>query len=121
MSGATHPIAGPPLLLAGAKASAPLERLPDLLETAQSYLAERIETYRSRYECVHESEEAACFLVEPGHWASLGEDLGFDERETDAVRRAHAEHLRYVGRREDREAEFENALDLREAVVVGRP
>lgn len=116
----THPIAGPALLLAGAKASVPLERLPPLLERAQSTLCERRDTYRSRYECVLNSEESACFLVEAGHWASLGAELGFTERETDAVRRAHAEHLLYAGRREDRETEFEAALDLREAVVVGR-
>lgn len=118
MSG--DPIEGQVLLLAGAKASVPPERLPDLVDRVQADLEPRLDTYRRRYECIVETADACYFLVETTHWEQLCDRLAFDERETDAVRRAHHEQLRRTGRRDGREAEFETALDLRECVVVGR-
>ena len=46
--------------------------------------------------------------------------MGLEEREWKALRRAHAEHLRRLGGDIDRRREFETALELREAVVVGK-
>ena len=53
--------------------------------------------------------------------------MALDERKWEALRRAHAAHLRELGDdlREvgddlDRSEEFETALDLREAVVIGK-
>ena len=42
------------------------------------------------------------------------------EREWKALRRAHAAHLRELGKDLDRGEKFETALDLREAVVIGK-
>lgn len=115
---ASHPIDGAAVLIAGAKASVPLERLPPLLVDAQRHLRPRRAAYARRYECVHDEGDRATFLAEPGHWRALGEELGFDDREADAVARAHAEQIRRLGRELDRAEELETALDIREAVVV---
>lgn len=114
------PIDGQVLLLAGATASVAPERLPDLVDRAQADLEERLEDYRRRYELAFETDEAAYFFVESGHWEEVGDRLGFNDRETSAAKRAHREQLRQVGRRTDRREEFEAAFDLRECVVIGR-
>ena len=112
------PLDGTALVLAAAKASVSGERLPDLADRAQSLLGPRLPEYGRRYECVHEDESAAVFFVEDGHWADLGEEMALDEREWQALRRAHAAHLRELGDALDRGEEFETALDLREVVVI---
>lgn len=116
---AGEPIEGQVLLLTAAKASVAPERLPDLVERAQERLAAERDRYRREYERVHEDDSFVAFLVEADHWDRLGDELGFDDRELSAVRRAHAEQLLRVGRRIDREAEFETALEIREPVLVG--
>ncbi|WP_224448808.1 hypothetical protein [Haloprofundus salilacus] len=113
------PIEGQIMLLAGAKASVPPERLPTLLTRAQADLGGRIEEYRRSYELVDETDEYAAFFVSTGHWAEVGERLGLDRREADALRRTHEEQLRRLGRRSDRREEFGSALEIREAAVVG--
>ncbi|WP_224333923.1 hypothetical protein [Haloprofundus halobius] len=113
------PIEGQIMLVAGTKASIPPERLPDLLTRAQPDLGGRIDDYRRRYELVAETGEYAAFFVPTGHWAEVGERLGFDEREADALRRTHEEQLRRFGRRSDRREEFDSALEIREAAVIG--
>ena len=115
-----HPIDGQIVLLTGAKASVPLERIPDLLARAQIDLAGRLDDHRRQYECVHETDERATFLVPLGYWSTAGERLGFGRREADAVRRAHEQQLRRIGREEGREDEFETALEVRQVAVVGR-
>ncbi|QLG64001.1 hypothetical protein HUG12_06330 [Halorarum salinum] len=110
---------GNALLLATAKASVGPERLPALLGTAAAELAARRDDYERRFEAVHERDGTLVVLVPEGHWADLGGDLGLGEREADALRRAHEEHLRRLGSQLDRREEFEHALELREAVVVG--
>ena len=114
------PIAGQILLLAGAKASLPASRLPDLVDRVQAELDPRIGEYRRRYELVAETDDAACFFVERGHWREVGDRLGLDGREIDAVRRAHHEQIRRIGRRTDRRAEFDAGFEIREGVVIGR-
>ena len=113
------PLDGQVLVLAAAKASVAPERLPRLVDRAQVHLGPRLDAYRREYECVAEEAERAVFLVEQGHWATVGEEIGLDEREVDALRRAHEEQLRRIGTVGDRREEFESALDIREAVVVG--
>lgn len=112
------PIDGEVILLASAMASVGT-RLPALVEHAQADLGPRIEEFRQRYEAVHESDERVVFLVEEGFWKETGKRLEFTPKEIDAIRRAHAEQLQHLGRREGREEEFETALEIREAVVVG--
>ena len=113
------PLDGQVLVLAAAKASVAPRRLPGLVDRAQAHLGPRLEAYRREYECVAEEDDRAVFLVERGHWAEVGRELDLDDRGVDALRRAHEEQLRRTGTVGDRREEFESALDIREAVVVG--
>lgn len=113
------PIDGDALVLAAAKGSVAGERLPELVETVQEHLGELAGEYRQHYECVHEADDHAVFLVEDGHWADVGERLDLEDREWESIRRAHAAHLERLGRDLDRGEEFEAALEVREVVVVG--
>lgn len=115
----THPIESQIVMLATAKASVAPQRLPQLIEEAQKDLGPRLDEYRRRYEHAHESADYCAFFAEAGHWKRVGDRLGFNRRESDAVRRAHEEQLLRTGRRENRRDEFESALDIREAVVIG--
>ena len=113
------PLDGQVLILAAAKASVPAERLPTLVDRVQADLRGRLATYRRAYEAVDESPERWVFLVPPDHWEAVGDRLGLARREREAVRRAHEEQLRRLGTRQDRREEFESALDIRSAVVIG--
>lgn len=115
----SHPIDGSAVLIAGAKASVPVERLPPLLVAAQDHLEPQRAAYERRYEAVDETAAGTAFLAEPGHWRAVGEALDWDPREADAVARAHAEQVNRRGRETGRAAEFETALEIREAVVLG--
>lgn len=115
---ADAPLDANALVLAAAKASVSGERLPELVDRAQGLLGGRRERYARRYECVHEADGTAVFLAEEGHWADVGDELGLDRREWRALRRVHGEHLKQLGGELDRRAEFETALDVREAVVI---
>ena len=114
-----HPIGGQALLVAGAKASVPLERLPELAERVEADLRDRRESYRREFECVHETPDRAVFFVPADHWEAVGDRLGFDRRELDAVRRAHEEQARRVASETGRREEFESAFEIRDAVVIG--
>lgn len=114
------PLDGNALVLAAAKASVSGERLPDLADRAQKRLRGRLPEYGRRYECVHEDDTEAVYFVEEGHWATLGEEFGFEKREWKALRRAHTEHLKQLGSDLERREEFVTALELREAVVIGK-
>ena len=81
------PLDGQVLMIAAAKASVPLHRLPSLVDRVQSDLGPRLETYRRRYEAVHESAERCVFMVPLDHWESVGERLDLTTRERSAVRR----------------------------------
>lgn len=120
MADVGEPIEGQVLLLTAAKASVSGNRLPELIDRAQTALAADRERYRREYERVHRDEGREAFLVEWGHWDERGDDLGFSKRERAAVRRAHEEQLLRIGRRTDREAEFETALEIRDPVCIGR-
>ncbi|WP_435176165.1 hypothetical protein [Halorussus sp. AFM4] len=114
-----NPIEGQILVLTAAKASVAGDRVPDLVAEGRRAAEVRADDLRRRYESVHEDDVRTVLLAPEGFWAEVGEDLGWSEREREAVARANAEQLLRVGRREDRREEFETALELREAVVVG--
>jgi hypothetical protein len=114
------PIDGQAFLLAVAKASVAPAALSSLLERVQADLGPRLETYRREFERVEAGETRDLFLVPSGHWETVGERLGLNRRETDAVARAHAAQLRRLGSETGRREEFETALEIREAVVIGR-
>ncbi|AGB36354.1 hypothetical protein [Natronococcus occultus] len=116
---AGEPIEGQILLLAAAKSSVTPTQLPDLVDIVQKRLAKERERYRRRYERLYEDDDLEAFAVETGHWAELGDELGIDDRDLSAVERAHEEQLLRIGRRTDREDEFETALEIREPVVIG--
>ena len=117
--GSSIPLDGDVLLYTGATASVGPERIEPLLRTTQAYLRERAATYRRSYESALVDDERRILLVPEGHWAEIGAELGLPDRETDAARRAHAQQLRRLGSKTDRREEFETALEIREAVVLG--
>lgn len=112
-------IDGQVLLLAAAKASVGPQRLPDLVDIVQAHLDDRRSEYRGQYEVAFEQSERVGFFVEGGHWEALGRRLGLEERERDAVERVHTEQFHRIGRETGREDEFDAALDIREAVIIG--
>lgn len=116
----SHPIDGQPLLLAAAQASVGPSILPGLLARAQSLLGPRLDRYRRRYEVAAETDERVTFFVEAGHWDALSDEFDLPDRHVDAVRRAHEAQLQFDGNATGRRDEFEAALDVREAVVIGR-
>lgn len=120
MSGAPNsPIDGQVFMLAAAKASVNPQTLSELLGRTQDHLDGRRDTYRREFERVAERDGREVFLVPTGHWETLGDRLGFSERERKAVARTHAEQLRRLGSEAGRDEEFETALEIREAVVIG--
>ncbi|XVH32459.1 hypothetical protein ACNS7O_04535 [Haloferacaceae archaeon DSL9] len=117
---ADFPIDGQPLMLAAAKASVPGGHLPDLLRHVQARLGPQFDEYERRYECAFSDDDRAVFLVPSDHWETVGAALGLGDRETDAVRRAHVEQLLRLASRAESRDEFQTALEIRTAVVVGR-
>lgn len=120
MSG-SRAIEGQIVLLASAKASVTLARLSELVERVERYLRERRETYDQDFERIDGIGGTRYYLTEPEHWDQIGSNLGFDARETDAVRRSHEAQFRRDGRRLDRVEEFESALEIRTVVAIGSP
>ncbi|RQG92262.1 hypothetical protein [Natrarchaeobius chitinivorans] len=116
---AADPIDGGVLLLTAAKASVPPARLPDLVERAQTILGTDLERYRRHHERMYAGDDREAFLVDEDHWVRLGERLGVTARERSALRRAHEEQFRRIGRRTGREDEFETALEIRDPLLVG--
>ncbi|QLK25160.1 hypothetical protein HYG81_13805 [Natrinema zhouii] len=116
---AGQPIEGQVLVLTAAKASVPPTRLPDLVERAQVALGSDLERYRREYERLYADADLEIFLVDWGHWEEIGDEIDVTDRELSAIRRAHEEQLLRIGRRTDREDEFETALEIREPVVIG--
>ncbi len=114
----SHPIEGQVVLLAGAKASVSLTRLSDLLSEAQEHLADEIAEYERRFERIDGCNGSVYFLAEEGHWERLGTELGFTNREAQAVGRTHKAQFERDGRRMDRQAEFETTLEIRDIVAV---
>ncbi|MFB6117154.1 hypothetical protein [Halosegnis sp.] len=115
-----HPITGTPYMLAAARASVPPTRLSELLTAAQTFLADRRDRYERQYEQPLATDDYETYLVDEGHWADVGERLDWRRRDHEAVARAHRQQLLHAGKTADRHAEFETALDLREAVVIGQ-
>ena len=111
-------IEGQIVLLAGAQASVTLPRLSGLLDRTARYLTDRREIYERRFERVDGPDDTSYYLANAGHWDHVGAQLGFDDRETDAVRRTHAAQFERDGRRLGREEEFETTLEIRDVVAM---
>ena len=115
------PLDGDVLQYTAATASLRPRQLAPLIRTVQAHLGPRLETYRRAYERISADADRVVFLVPDGHWAEVGSDLDLSEQEVDALGRAHAQQLRRLGTKTARREEFETALEIREAVVIGRP
>lgn len=115
----SHPIEGQMVMLAATKASIAGSRLPELLDAVQAAFGPDLDVYRRRYELAGE-DDACYFFVPADHWEAVGADLGLDRREHEAVQRAHEAQLQRFSKREGRSEEFETALELRSAVVIGK-
>jgi len=114
-----YPIEGTALVKTAALASVPAGRLPELLARVQADLAPRIDEYRRRYERIASAPDRETFLVEPNHWNDVSDRLGLSDRERDAVARAHETAVERAGSKGNRREEFESALEIRSAVVIG--
>lgn len=112
----SHPIDSQVVLLAGAKASVPLHRMKPLLAQAENHLRT---VDLDQYEQIHTDDDRTIYLADPDFWELQGQEMDLARREWDAIRRAHEQQLLRVGKREDRREEFETALEIRAAVVVG--
>jgi hypothetical protein len=116
----THPIEGQIVLVAGARASVTLTRLSGLVERAQRHVRGNRDEYDRQFERIEGPQDLVYYLADQDHWETVGEELGLDDRETDAVRRAHAEQFRRTGRRLDRLDEFETTMEIRDVVVMSQ-
>ncbi len=114
-----HPIDGTALVKTAALASVPADRLPALLARVQADLEPQIDEYRRGYERITGDADREAFLVEPDHWTGIGERLGLSNRERAAAARAHETAVERWGSETDRREEFETALEIRSAVVIG--
>lgn len=114
------PFDGTVLQQAAALGSVGPNRLPELLGTVDVHLRNQREAVRRGYERIHCDESRELFLVSDDYWLELGAELGLTEREWKAVRRAHESQLLRVGSEVGRRDEFESALEIRSAVVIGR-
>lgn len=116
--GASHPIEGEVVLLAGAQASVTLTHLSDLVSRAQEYLDSHQDEYERRFERIDDDGDLSYYLVPASFWEDVGTALGLEEREVDALRRVHRLQFERAGRRLDRTEEFETAMEIRDVVVT---
>ena len=114
-----YPGGGTALLKTAALARVPAARLPELLARVQADLGVRVDEHRRRYERVVAEPGREAFLVDPDYWEPVADRLGLDDRERDAVARAHETAVERAGSDAGRRAEFETALEIRSAVVIG--
>ena len=115
----TIPIDGPVILYTCAVASIPARAMGPLLRDVQAHLHAHRQRYARRWECAIETPARAIYLVEPGHWDEVWAALSLGRRQQDAAERAHRRQLLIAGRETDRHDEFETALEVREAVIIG--
>ena len=115
----TIPIDGPVILYTCAVASIPARAMGPLLRDVQAHLHAHRQRYARRWECAIETPARAIYLVNPGHWDEVGAALSLGRRQQDAVERAHRRQLLAAGRERERREEFQTALEIRTAVVIG--
>lgn len=113
-----HPIEGQIVLLAGAQASVTLTHISDLVSAAHEHVTTHRTEYERQFERIDEPSGPSYYLVDSSHWDEVGTALELEDREVDALRRAHALQFQRAGRRLDRLEEFETALEVRDVVVI---
>lgn len=114
----SHPIQGQIILLAGAQASVTLTHLSELVSNTHEYVSTRRDEYERQFERIDDANGLSYYLVESAHWDEIGTALELQQREVDALRRAHSLQFERAGRRLDRFDEFETAMEIRDVVVT---
>ncbi|GGN06955.1 hypothetical protein [Halarchaeum nitratireducens] len=94
--------------------------LDALLGRVADYLRGKERALERQYERAIGARDGVVLFADADFWARTGAALAFTEVETTAVKRAHEATLLLAGDRADRLGEFETALDVRTAVVLGR-
>lgn len=94
--------------------------LPELLGRVEGHLTGCRESLRRRFERAHTDDRRELFFLPPDYWEGVASVLSLSSLEKQAVRRAHERQLLRVGAETRRGAEFDAALDIRTAAVVGR-
>ncbi|GAD52216.1 hypothetical protein MBEHAL_0976 [Halarchaeum acidiphilum MH1-52-1] len=98
----------------------PFEAINALLARIADYFRGKERALGRQYERALDASDGVVLFADVDFWDRAGDALGFTDAETAAVQRAHETTLLLAGDREDRRAEFETALDVRTAVVLGR-
>ena len=94
--------------------------LPELLGRVEAHLTDCRESLRRRFESPYSDDRRELFFVPPDYWEGVASVLPLSPREKQAVQRAHERQLLRIGAEARRGTEFDAALDIRTAVVVGR-
>lgn len=96
------------------------QELPELLGRVEAHLTDCRESLRRRFESPHSDDRRELFFVPPDYWEGVASVLPLTPLEKQAVQRAHERQLLRIGAETRRGTEFDAALDIRTAVVVGR-
>ena len=94
--------------------------LPELLGRVEAHLADCRESLRRKFESPYSDDRRELFFVPPDYWEGTASVLSLTPREKQTVRHAHERQLLRIGAEARRGSEFDAALDIRTAVVVGR-
>jgi len=96
------------------------ETLDALLGRVADYFRGKERALERQYERAIDACDGVVLFADADFWERTGTALGFTEGEITAVKRAHEATLLLAGDHADRLGEFETALDVRTAVVLGR-
>ncbi|WP_435119018.1 hypothetical protein [Halolamina sp. C58] len=94
--------------------------LPELLGRVEAHLTGSRASLRRQFESPYSDESRELFFVPPDYWEGVASTLSLTPQEALTVRQAHERQLLRIGAETRRGAEFDAALDIRTAVVVGR-
>jgi len=94
--------------------------LPELLGRVEAHLTESRASLRRRFESPYSDDRRELFFVPPDYWEGVASTLSLTPQEALTVRQTHERQLLRIGAETRRGSEFDAALDIRTAVVVGR-
>ncbi|GAB7012075.1 hypothetical protein [Halolamina salina] len=94
--------------------------LPELLGRVEAHLTDSRASLRRQFESPYSDDRRELFFVPPDYWEGVASALSLTPQEELTVRQAHERQLLRIGAETRRGSEFDAALDIRTAVVVGR-
>ena len=97
----------------------PPRELPELLGRVDAHLTDSLASLQRRFESPYSDERRTLFFVPPDYWEGLASVLQLSPDEQRAVQQVHERQLLRIGAETRRGSEFDAALDIRTAVVVG--